>query len=67
MLWHLAKPIYAGIAHGRVGVESLCDGLCDDRDALFFELFNQLLLLGNQRVNLRRLVVEKIGNLFLFF
>ena len=65
MLRHLAEPGDAGVAQGGGGVEALGDGLGDDRDALLLELLQQLLLPGNQRVNLPRLPVQKRGDLLL--
>jgi len=67
MLWNFAKPQAIGVAHRHSGIETIGDGLRDDCDALFLEPLNQLLLLGNQRINLRRLVIQKISDLLLFF
>ena len=41
--------------------------MADDRLTLFFQQFDQLLLLGNQGINFDGFMVEEVGDLDLFF
>ena len=63
MFRHLPQPLDAGIAHGGVGVQAFGDRMTDDGLTFLFEQGDELLLLLNQRINLRRLVVEELGDL----
>ena len=62
MLRHVAEPFDAGRLHGGMGVQALGDGVGDDGLAFFFQQFDQPLLLRHQRINLRRLPVQKRGD-----
>ena len=62
----LAEPGDAGVFEGGVGVEAFGDGVADDGLPFFFEQGDELLLLLDQLINLRRLVVEEFGDLDLF-
>ncbi len=59
MLRHLSQPFDAGISHGGVGVEAFGDRMTDDGLTFLPEQRDELLLLLNQRINLRRLVVQE--------
>ena len=61
--WNSPTPFDTRIAHGGVGVQAFGDGMADDSLTLLFEQGDELLLLLNQRINLRRLVVEELGDL----
>ena len=63
----LPQPFDAGIAHGGVGVQAFGDRMTDDGLTFLFEQGDELLLLLNQRINFRRLVVEELGDFGLFF
>ena len=64
---HLAEPFDAAVLHRRVGVEALGDGVGDDGLPLLLEQRDEPLLLGHQRVDLRRLPVEEGGDGDLLF
>jgi hypothetical protein len=53
------QPLDAGVPHRGVRVEALGDGAGDQRRALFLEQIDQLFLLRHQRIDPRRLPVEK--------
>ena len=65
MRWHLTQPGNPRIAHRRIRVQALGHSLGDDGEALFLELLQQRLLLGNQRVDLAGFPVEEGGDLLL--
>ena len=67
MCGQVAQPLDAGVAHGGVGVQAFGDGMTDDGLTFLFEQGDELLLLLNQRINLRRLVVEELRDLRLLF
>ena len=67
MLGHLAQPLDAGISHGGVGVQAFGDRMTDDGLTFLPEQGDELQLLLNQRINLRRLVVQERRDLLLFF
>ena len=56
---HVSQPLDPRSLHGRVGVKALRDGVGDDRLPLLLEHLQQPMLLGDQRSDLRRLVVEE--------
>ena len=64
---HISKPVYAGGAQGGGGVEALGHSMADHRLPLFLQQRDQPLLLGNQRIYLRRFVIEKRCDLGLFW
>ncbi len=63
----LPQPFDTGIAHGGVGVQAFGDRMTDDGLTFLPEQGDELLLLLNQPINLRRLVVQERCDLLLFF
>ena len=59
MCRHIAQPVDAAGFHGGVGGEAFGDGLCDDGLSLLGQPLQQRLLLGNQPINLCRLLIQK--------
>jgi len=57
-----AEPLNAGVLHRHIGVEALGDGVADEGGALLLQQPDQPLLLRHQRVDLRRLAVEEVGD-----
>ena len=52
---------------GSIRVQAFGDRMADDGLTFLFEQGDELLLLLNQRINLRRLIVEELGDLGLLF
>jgi hypothetical protein len=63
---HFTQPLYAGVAHGGVGVEAFGDGMTNHRLPFFFQQLDQLLLLRDQGIDLGGFVVEEVGDFLLF-
>jgi hypothetical protein len=58
----VAQPLDAGRLHRNAWVESLRDGMRDDGLALLFQQLNKAPLLGDQRVDLGGLMIQKASN-----
>ena len=58
----LAQPLDAGVLHGGVRVEAPGDGTGDERGAFLLKQIDQPLFLRHQRIDLRRLAVEEVGD-----
>ena len=56
---NLPQPLDPGVLHGDIGIEPLRDRMADERGALLLEHSDQLLLLGNERVDPGGLAVEE--------
>ncbi len=59
---HLAQPRHPGILHRCIGVQAFGDGVGNGGLALFGQQGDEVFLLGNQPVNLRRFAVEEGGD-----
>ena len=59
----VAKPFYSGGLQRGVVIQSLCDGTGDEGLAFFGQPVQQLPLLPDQPVDLRRLIIQKPRNL----
>ena len=59
---NLAQPLEAGVLHGDVRVEAPGDGAGDEGGAFFLKQLDQPLLPRHQRIDLRRLAVEEVGD-----
>ena len=55
----LAEPVDAAVLHGGGGIEAFGDGVGDDRETLFLQQLQQPPLLLDQRIDPRRLAIEK--------
>ncbi len=58
MLRHLSQPLHTGVFHPHIMVKTLCDGINDQRLALFAQQFDKAGFLFNQRVDARGFAVK---------
>ena len=63
---NLPQPLDARILHLHVGIQSLGDGVADQRVSLLFQQLDQALLLGDQRVDAGGALVQEVGDGALF-
>ena len=66
MTRNLSQPFHARILHADIGIQSLRNGVIDERRPLFLEQVNLSLFLFDERVNLCSLAVEEVRDGLLF-
>ena len=66
ILGYLANPLHTRVLHGNIRVETLGNGLGNDRLAILLQQLNLTLAIRHKRVNLSSLGIEIIRDDLLF-